>query len=116
MAWGTVFSMPNDTWEIMTSYHELQEDFDATMGFIRRNGIRRFRWSVLAAPRPQRWGTRQISCGSRGAYVADPDTNTLLSRFIGFPCSWRFNSGDMINLFTFGAFQRLVEILRSATG
>ncbi len=116
MAWGTVFSMPNDTWEIMTSYHELQEDFDATMGFIRRNGIRRFRWSVLAAPRPQRWGTRQISCGSRGAYVADPDTNTLLSRFIGFPCSWRFNSGDMINLFTFGAFQRLVEDFEISDG
>ena len=116
MAWGTVFNMPNDTWEIMTSYHELQDDFDATMGFVRRNGIRRFRWALLAAPRPRRWGTRQISCGSRGAYVADPDTNKLLSRFIGFPCSWRFNSGDMINLFTFDAFQRLVEDFEISDG
>lgn len=116
MGWGTVFSMPNDTWEITTSYHELQDDFDATMGFVRRNGIRRFRWALLAAPRPRRWGMRQISCGSRGAYIADPDTNRLLSRFIGFPCSWRFNSGDMINLFTFDAFQRLVEDFEISDG
>ncbi len=109
MAWGTALNMPNDTWEVSTSYHEVQEDFDATMGFVRRSGIRRFRWFVRAAPRPGRWATRQVSCGSGGSYYADPQTNQLLTRFVGFPCWWRFDSGDEIRAFTFASFQRLVE-------
>ena len=109
MAWGTALNMPNDTWEVSTSYHEVQEEFDATMGFVRRNGIRRFRWFVRAAPRPGRWATRQVSCGSGGSYYADPQTNQLLSRFVGFPCWWRFDSGDELRAFTFESFQRLVE-------
>lgn len=109
MAWGTALNMPNDTWEVATSYHEVQEDFDATLGFVPRNGIRRFRWFVRGAPRPGRWATRQVSCASGGSYYADPPTNRLLTRFIGFPCWWRFNSGDELRAFTFEAFQRLTE-------
>ena len=56
MAWGTALNMPNDTWELATSYHEVQEDFDATMGFVRRYGIRRFRWSRARRAPPEALG------------------------------------------------------------
>ena len=116
MAWGTTLNMPNDTWEVSTSYQEIQEDFDATMGFVRRYGFRRFRWFVRAAPRPGRWATRQFSCGTAGSYYADPQTNGLLTRFVGFPCWWRFDSGDELRAFTFESFQRLVEDFEISDG
>jgi hypothetical protein len=106
-AWGSQLSLPNDTWTVFGSYREVQKDFDATLGFVPRRGIRRFGWFLEAAPRPHRWGTRQISCALDGNYFADPQTNLLLTRNVNFPCEWRLESGDSFATRTQETFERL---------
>ncbi|MGE0820893.1 MAG: DUF5916 domain-containing protein [Candidatus Binatia bacterium] len=109
LAWGSQVSLPNDTWRIFGTYREVQNDFDATLGFVPRKGIRRFGWFLQAAPRPQRWGTRQVSCAFDGNYFAVPDSNLLLTRNVNFPCEWRFDSGEEITFRTQETFERLLE-------
>lgn len=109
LAWGNQINLPNDTWTIFGTYREVQKEFDATMGFVPRKGIRRFGWYLEAAPRPGRWGTRQIACAFDGNYFTDPDTNQLLTRNVNFPCDWRLDSGDSLNIRTIETFERLLE-------
>lgn len=108
LAWGNQINLPNDTWTIFGTYREVQKEFDATMGFVPRKGIRRFGWYLEAAPRPGRWGTRQIACAFDGNYFANPDTSQLLTRNVNFPCEWRLDSGDAFNLRTQETFERLL--------
>ena len=108
-AWGGQLDLPNDTWRIFGTYREVQRDFDATLGFVPRKGIRRFGWFLEAAPRPGRWHTRQVSCAFDGNYITDQDTNRLLTRNIVLPCEWRFESGDKIAFRTWHQFERLTE-------
>lgn len=108
-AWGSQLSLPNDTWTVFGSYREVQKDFDATLGFVPRRDIRRFGWFLEAAPRPHRWGTRQISCAFDGNYFADPETNLLLTRNVNFPCEWRMDSGDSFAMRTQETFERLTK-------
>ncbi len=117
-AWGGQLDLPNDTWRIFGTYREVQRDFDATLGFVPRKGIRRFGWFLEAAPRPGRWHTRQVSCAFDGNYITDQDTNRLLTRNIVLPCEWRFESGDKVAFRTWHQFERLTEdfsISRGAT-
>lgn len=109
LAWGNQINLPNDTWTIFGSYREVQKQFDATMGFVPRKGIRRFGWYLEAAPRPKRWRTRQIACAFDGNYLANPDSGQLLTRNVNFSCDWRFESGDSFNFRTQETFERLVE-------
>lgn len=107
LAWGSQISLPNDTWRIFGTYREVQDDFEATMGFVPRNGIRRFGWFLQYAPRPELWQTRQVSCAFDGNYFADPATRRLLTRNVNMPCAWRFESGDVLRFRTIQTFERL---------
>ncbi len=107
LAWGSQISLPNDTWRIFGTYREVQDDFEATMGFVPRNGIRRFGWFLQYAPRPALWQTRQVSCAFDGNYFADTDTRLLLTRNVNVPCEWRFESGDVLRFRTIQTFERL---------
>ncbi len=116
LAWGSQLSLPNDTWRIFGTYREVQQDFEATMGFVPRTGIRRFGWFLQYAPRPDLWQTRQVSCAFDGNYFADPDIGTLLTRNVNFPCEWRFESGDVVRFRTIQTFERLHEEFRISEG
>ncbi len=109
LAWGSQINLPNDTWEIFGTYREVQKEFDATLGFVPRKGIRRFGWFLEAAPRPHRWATRQVSCAFDGNYIVDPDSNRLLTRHVNFPCAWRFDSGDQVFFQSEETFERLTK-------
>ena len=108
-AWGSQINLPNDTWNIFGTYREVQRDFDASLGFVPRKGIRRFGWFLQAAPRPKHWSTRQVACAFDGNYITDQTTNQLLTRNIVFPCEWRFESGDTLMFRTWQQFERLTE-------
>ena len=115
-AWGSQIDLPNDKWQIFGTYREVQRDFDATMGFVPRKGIRRFGWFMQVAPRPKRWKTRQISCAFDGNYITDQETNKLLTRNIVFPCEWRFDSGDIMTFRTWEQFERLTDDFEISNG
>jgi hypothetical protein len=109
LAWGSQLNLPNDTWTVFGTYREVQKNFDATLGFVPRKGIRRFGWFLEIAPRPDRWYTRQIGCAFDGNYIVEPDSHLLLTRNVNFPCEWRFNSGDILAFQTQETFERLTE-------
>jgi hypothetical protein len=116
LAWGSQINLPNDLWRIFGTYREVQKEFDATLGFVPRKGIRRFGWFLEVAPRPGRWYTRQISCAFDGNYIVEPDSNLLLTRNINFPCVWRFESGDALEFQTQETLERLTEEFRVSRG
>jgi len=49
---GFRFNFPNDIWSAHLSYREFGDNYDPTLGFVRRNGFRRVEPRVGWAPRP----------------------------------------------------------------
>src|SRR5262249_51186899 len=108
-AWGSQLNLPNDTWTVFGSYREVQKDFDATLGFVPRRGIRRCAWFLPAAPQPHLCVTRQTFFAFYGNYFAYPDNSLLLTRNLNFPCEWLLDSVDSFSGRSQETFERLTE-------
>jgi uncharacterized protein DUF5916 len=52
-AFGAVVDYPNDRWYARFQTTEVQENFDPAVGFLRRQGYRRYAPTLQFAPRPQ---------------------------------------------------------------
>jgi len=51
---------PNDVWDVSLSFKRIGDGFDASLGFMPREGARLFRAGINYQPRPHRWGIRQM--------------------------------------------------------
>jgi hypothetical protein len=82
-AFGAVVAYPNDPLNLQIGYQEVQENYEAAVGFTRRTGFRNINPQMFFAPRPRQhpW-IRRFNFGSRMDLFLDPDDNRLLTREI----------------------------------
>jgi len=74
------FEYESDLWEFNFAHFDIQDQFNAEMGFIPRTGIRRTQASAAYSPRPANSNfVRQYSYRMRANYLTDQD-NQLLDR------------------------------------
>ena len=80
------------SWQIYGEYVDLQDNFNAEVGFVPRVGIRTTKLHGEWDPRPGKWNIRQLNPMMNIAYTTDQH-NRLLSRRIHHMVGTRFENG-----------------------
>lgn len=80
-AFGALLDLPNDPWAISILYREIQENYDAAVGFTPRVGFRQFSPFVQYTKRPRNhpW-IRNAVFGVATPFQTDTRSNRLLNR------------------------------------
>ena len=82
-AFGAELAYPNDPLDLRIGFQEVQENYDAAVGFTRRTGFRNIKPQLSFAPRPRQhvW-IRRFNFGAAMNWFLDPVDNRLLTREI----------------------------------
>ena len=91
---------------IYSEYTDIQDNFNAEVGFIPRIGIRRSKVHAQWNPRPGRWGIRSMDPMTNVEYVTDQN-NRLLSRRLHLMIGFQFEDGSNLTFITNKEFEQL---------
>jgi len=117
-AFGAEVSYPNDPWNLSLEYMEIQDNYDAVVGYTRRTGFRKIQPRINFAPRPRasRW-IRRFSFRSDLDLRLDPDSNRTLTREIditGFEINT--HSQDSFQIHVIPTYELLEQDFKIAPG
>ena len=74
----------SDKWDLELTHLDIQDNFDAEMGYIRRTGIRNTQGEIVFSPRPKNWpSVRQFRYRLEGEYMTDHSNRMLESEVSG---------------------------------
>lgn len=91
---------------IYSEYTDIQDNFNAEVGFIPRIGIRRSKLHGQWNPRPGRWGIRSMDPMMNVEYTTD-QWNRLLTRRVHHMIGFQFEDGSNLTLITNKEFEQL---------
>ena len=94
------------SWRIYSEYSDIQDNFNAEVGFVPRIGIRRSKAHIEWDPRPGRWGIRQMDPMWNIERTTDQH-NRLLSRRIHHMIGFYFEDGSSVVLMYNDQFEQL---------
>ncbi len=101
-----MFSWLSPATRIYSEYSDIQENFNAEVGFVPRIGIRRSKLHAQWNPRPGRWGIRSMDPMMNLEYTTDQH-NQLLSRQVHHMIGFQFEDGSNITFITNKQYERL---------
>ena len=85
-------------WNVHGSYLDIQDDFNAEVGFVPRRGIRTSQLHIEYNPRPGRFHIRVMEPMINVTYTTDQN-NRLLTRRIHHMVGFRLEDGSYLNVF-----------------
>ena len=91
---------------IYSEYTDIQDNFNAEVGFVPRIGIRRSKLHAQWNPRPGKWGIRSMDPMMNVEYTTDQN-NRLLSRRVHHMIGFQFEDGSRFTLITNKEFEHL---------
>ena len=94
------------SWSVYGEYIDLQENFNAEVGFIPRVGIRTSKFHGEWDPRPGRWGIRMFDPMWNMTYTTDQN-NRLLTRRIHHMIGTYFDNGSSFTFWYNDHFEQL---------
>ncbi len=94
------------SWSVYGEYIDLQENFNAEVGFVPRVGIRTSKFHGEWDPRPGRWGIRMFDPMWNITYTTDQN-NRLLTRRIHHMIGTYFENGSSFTLWYNDHFEQL---------
>ena len=94
--------------ESNASYLDIGEDFNPEVGFVPREGIRRYRTTLRYRPLPDTQWIRRYSIGPEFTYLTDLD-NQLQTRDFGFSAFVNLETGDWLGMRLRQRFEDLDE-------
>jgi len=103
-AWGGKIDYPNDLWDTVFVYRRIGEDFDPSLGFVRRKGVHRYYGGTTYAPRPDNEWIRQMHHRVSFSYFTNLDHEWESYGAYITPLSINFESGEELdfNLRSYG--------------
>jgi hypothetical protein len=107
-AFGAQIEYPNDVWEITAGLREVQDNFDPGIGFVSRNGYRRYQPSINWNPRPRghRY-IRQFGFGPEIDFQTDLN-NRILTRTVALtPLEFNLHSQEQFGTELIWSHERL---------
>jgi len=108
-SYGLDVSAPGDLWSWELGALEIQDDFQADLGFVPRPGIRRYEGGVEYQPRPRAASVRQLEFSAETQVFTDTD-NELETWFTEVqPFGIFFESGDAFRIEVEHTRDQLVE-------
>jgi len=100
------FSWGNDLWNVDLGYTDIQENFNAEMGFIQRIGVRKSRATVTFSPRPKLRPIRQSYLYGDLQYITD-QRNALQTRNLFMAMSHLLADGGYLTVGVYNTYDRL---------
>ena len=100
------FSWLSPGFRVYSEYTDIQDNFNAEVGFVPRIGIRRSKLHAQWNPRPGRWGIRSMDPMMNLEYVTDQN-NRLLSRRVHHMIGFQFEDGSSFTLITNKVFEQI---------
>jgi len=95
-------NLPNDLYRINLLYHALGKTYNPEIGYVNRNGIRKYEVSISYTPRPSIPYVKKITISpGMFRYITDPETRLLTRSLRSTPLGVELDSGDT---FVFNAF------------
>lgn len=120
MSHGFSARYPNDKWDGMLVYREIQKNFDPGIGFVQRNNVRMYRVAGSYNPRPKDfWNMQQMFHDIYYTHFERLDNGmTESSELYICPIDWHFRSGDSIHQLGdfIRGFERLFEPFEISPG
>ena len=107
-AWYLGTRWRNDIFRASGSYTDIDEDFNPAVGYVRQNGIRRMQGEFRWAPRPQKYGIREIYSGPEVDIILNQD-NELEQWDVNYTQWFSLSTGDSILFYAKREFERLDE-------
>ncbi|MGE3842131.1 MAG: DUF5916 domain-containing protein [Vicinamibacterales bacterium] len=117
-AFGLELDFPNDPWDAQMEYREVQENYDAAVGFTNRTGFRQYNPRLSFSPRPDDhpW-IRSFSFEANMDWFVSPHSNTTLTREIEFtPFEIDLHSQDTVGFSVIPSYERLEEDFEISDG
>ncbi len=94
-AYGVSFDFPNDKWDIFAAYKRVGAQFDPSLGFVPRKGVKMYSLSVDYMPRPEKIKfIRQFFFESYYSLVTDIGNHWESYTVFTAPFHFRMESGD----------------------
>ena len=120
LSYGFSANYPNEIWEGMVVFKEIQKNFDPSLGFAQRNNVRMYRVGGSYNPRPVDFlGIEQMLHDVFYTRFENLDNGQLESSelYVSW-LDWHFNSGLGIHSFFdyFGGVERLFEPFEISPG
>ncbi len=111
LAYGFGISYPNDLWNVVLNWGDVEENFQPALGFVMRPNTRRLRFDTVFSPRPKNFlNIRQMYHEFKfSRYVRLDYGQTESWQLLTAPVHYRFNSGDRLELDYAPEFERLFE-------
>jgi len=97
-AWGVKVDYPNDLFDIALTWKRIGDRFDPGLGFVPRRGVNLLSVGAEVAPRPKRFGIRQMFFEPRLFLATDLAGQWESYRFQLVPLNLQFETGDQIEL------------------
>jgi hypothetical protein len=101
--------LTTDPWGFIFAYREVDEDFEPDLGFVRRDGYRKFEGSLRHSFRPGKWGVRRVSIRPRGNSYDSLSHGVTESYNLNLEFEFELESGDQLELRASREFERLFE-------
>jgi hypothetical protein len=96
-AFGSELVLPNDTYYARAQFYQIEEDFNAALGFVPRRGIRAYEGYLSYRPRPEAVdGIRQLYFTYRTDHVTDLNNRLDTAYHYLTPLFVRFESDDEV--------------------
>ena len=74
LAYGLTLDFPNDRWNAIVKYQEIQENFNPALGFVNRSGIRRYEGDLRYRIRPKNSRLlRTVNWGFKSLFTTTTD-------------------------------------------
>jgi hypothetical protein len=116
-AFGAELSYPNDPWYSSLEYAEVQDNYDAAVGFTRRTGFRKFQPRTGFQLRPTSDWVRRFDFRADMDWRVDPETSRTLTREVDLKAFDLFtNSQDRIQVHVLPTYDMLQEDFTIAPG
>ncbi len=107
-AWYLGTRWRNDVFRFGASYTDIDEDFDPAVGFVRDPGVRNMRADLRWAPRPNKYGIREMWSGPEVNYILNQE-NELDRWNLSYTHWTSFTTNDSIMINVRSRFERLDE-------
>ncbi len=107
-AWYLGTKWRNDVFRFGASYTDIDEDFDPAVGFVRDPGVRNMRADLRWAPRPNKYGIREMWSGPEVNYILTQE-NELDRWNLSYTHWTSFTTNDSIMINVRSRFERLDE-------
>jgi len=114
-AGGFTIDYPNDRWDVALSWKQIGDNFQPSVGFVPRTGIRKTDLNMAFQPRPESWGIRQFFFEFRPTYITNLQNRVENWRIFIAPFNTRTESGEHLEWNYIPEFEHLDAPFEIAT-